>query len=454
MEIVYLIFGIAIGFTLAWFVKKSQQPVVTDNTDAVDVLRNELQMATNQKSGLTSTVTFLEKEKEQLSLALQQHQQKVLELSNSLTSAQTQTKYIEARLAEQKEELNLLQQKFTKDFELVANKILEEKTQKFTDQNRQSLDVILNPLKEKIKDFEDKVQKVYDTEAAERNMLKGEIKQLMSLNQQMHVDTQNLTKALKGDTKTQGNWGEFILKNILEKSGLVKDSEYKTQASITTEDGKRYQPDVLINLPDGKCLIIDSKVSLVAYERFVSSDDDGVRLLAVKEHVQSLRNHIKGLSDKNYQNLYGVKSLDFVLLFMPIEPAFALAVQNDAQLFNDAFERNIVIVSPSTLLATLRTVANIWRQEYQNKNAVDIANKAGDMYDKFVGFVDDLISLGNKMRDSQKAYESAMNKLHQGTGNLVKRSEDLKKLGAKASKSLPPALLERADENQPNLPEA
>jgi DNA recombination protein RmuC len=387
-------------------------------------------------------------------LALQQHQQKVLELSNSLTSAQTQTKYIEARLAEQKEELNLLQQKFTKDFELVANKILEEKTQKFTDQNRQSLDVILNPLKEKIKDFEDKVQKVYDTEAAERNMLKGEIKQLMSLNQQMHVDTQNLTKALKGDTKTQGNWGEFILENILEKSGLVKDSEYKTQASITTEDGKRYQPDVLINLPDGKCLIIDSKVSLVAYERFVSSDDDAVRLLAVKEHVQSLRNHIKGLSDKNYQNLYGVKSLDFVLLFMPIEPAFALAVQNDAQLFNDAFERNIVIVSPSTLLATLRTVANIWRQEYQNKNAVDIANKAGDMYDKFVGFVDDLISLGNKMRDSQKAYESAMNKLHQGTGNLVKRSEDLKKLGAKASKSLPPALLERADENQPNLPEA
>jgi DNA recombination protein RmuC len=378
----------------------------------------------------------------------------VLELSNSLTSAQTQTQHIEARLVEQKEELNQLQQKFTKDFELVANKILEEKTQKFTDQNRQSLDVILNPLKEKIKDFEDKVQKVYDTEAAERNMLKGEIKQLMSLNQQMHVDTQNLTKALKGDTKTQGNWGEFILENILEKSGLVKDSEYKTQASVTTEDGKRYQPDVLINLPDGKCLIIDSKVSLVAYERFVSSDDDAVRLLAVKEHVQSLRNHIKGLSDKNYQNLYGVKSLDFVLLFMPIEPAFALAVQNDAQLFNDAFERNIVIVSPSTLLATLRTVANIWRQEYQNKNAVDIANKAGDMYDKFVGFVDDLISLGNKMRDSQKAYENAMNKLHQGTGNLVKRSEDLKKLGAKASKSLPPALLERADENQPNLPEA
>jgi DNA recombination protein RmuC len=276
-------------------------------------------------------------------------------------------------------------------------------------------------------------------------MLKGEIKQLMSLNQLMHQDAQNLTKALKGDAKMQGNWGEFILESILEKSGLVKDREYIAQASISTEDGKRFQPDILINLPDGKCLVIDSKVSLVAYERYVSADDEMVKALSLKEHLQSVRSHIKGLSDKNYQNLYGAKSLDFVLLFVPIESAFALSVQNDAQLFNDAFERNIVIVSPSTLLATLRTVANIWRQENQNKNAIDIANKAGDMYDKFVGFVDDLIGLGNKMRDSQKAYEAAMNKLHQGTGNLVKRSEDLKKLGAKATKAIPQTLIDRSE---------
>lgn len=453
MELVYLLVGLGIGFALAWFVKKAQHPQVHDEA-AIEELRKQLQVAGNENSGLQSAIRFLEAEKATLLQSVEQSRAQVLELSAQLTAAQTDNKNLGTRLVEQKEELAQLQQKFTKDFELVANKILEEKSQKFTDQNRQSLEVILTPLKDRIKDFEDKVQKVYDTEAAERNMLKGEIKQLMSLNQQMHTDTQNLTKALKGDTKAQGNWGEFILESILEKSGLVKDREYKTQASVTTDDGKRFQPDVLINLPDGKCLIIDSKVSLVAYERMVSAEDEVTKALAVKEHIQSIRNHIKGLSDKNYQHLYGVKSLDFVLLFMPIEPAFAAAIQNDNQLFNDAFERNIVVVSPSTLLATLRTVANIWRQEYQNKNAIDIAHKAGDMYDKFVGFVDDLIALGNKMRDAQKAYEGAMNKLHQGSGNLVKRSEDLKKLGAKAAKSLPPSLVDRATENALNLPEA
>ena len=445
MEFAYLLVGLLVGFALAWFMRKAQQPVGGDMAE-LERVRQDMMAAENQKSALTSSLQFMEREKNELVQAIEREREHVLSLTNKLATSDTNNKNLQTRLEEQREELQQLQQRLTKDFELVANKILEEKTQKFTDQNRQSLDTILTPLKEKIKDFEDKVQKVYDTEAAERNMLKGEIKQLMSLNQQMHQDAQNLTKALKGDTKTQGNWGEFILESILEKSGLVKDREYITQASVTTEDGKRFQPDVLINLPDGKCLIIDSKVSLVAYERFVSSDDEATKLVAAKEHIQSIRAHIKGLSDKNYQNLYGVKSLDFVLLFMPIESAFALAIQNDSQLFNDAFERNIVIVSPSTLLATLRTVANIWRQEYQNKNAIDIANKAGDMYDKFVGFVDDLIALGNKMRDSQKAYESAMNKLHQGTGNLVKRSEDLKKLGAKAAKSLPTALIERAED--------
>lgn len=449
MELVYLLAGLITGFALAWFIKKSHG---TPNQSELVTLRDQLQQTGNEKSALSSTVHIFEKENQSLQTALKEERQKVLTISNELTSAQTNNKNLEARLSEQKQELTELQARFTKDFELVANRLLEEKSQKFTDQNRQSLDVILTPLKERIKDFEEKVQKVYDAEAAERNMLKGEIKQLMSINQQMHVDAQNLTRALKGDTKTQGNWGEFILESILEKSGLIKDREYKTQASIVTEEGKRFQPDVLINLPDGKCIVIDSKVSLVAYEKFISGDDDAVRAIAAKEHLQSFRSHIKGLSEKNYQNLYGVKSLDFVLLFVPIEPAFALAVQHDTQLFNDAFERNIVIVSPSTLLATLRTVANIWRQENQNKNAIDIANKAGDMYDKFVGFVDDLITLGSKMRDSQKAYEGAMNKLSTGAGNLVKRSEDLKKLGAKASKSLRQDLLDKADDESNQLP--
>ncbi|MES2781041.1 MAG: DNA recombination protein RmuC [Bacteroidota bacterium] len=444
MEIVFLIVGLAIGTLLGFLIKKGQQGSNNGSEETV-LLRKQLMETSNETSAVTRSNQMLLADKDQLLFTLKESQDQIIKLNNELTSALSAGKNIEQRLAEQKGEMEQLNQRFKTEFENLAAKILEEKSQKFTEQNKQSLDTILNPLKEKIKDFEDKVQKVYDTEAAERNMLKGEIKQLMSLNQLMHQDAQNLTKALKGDSKTQGNWGEFILESILEKSGLVKDREYQAQASISTEDGKRFQPDILINLPDGKCLVIDSKVSLVAYERYVSADDDVIKALSLKEHIQSLRVHIKGLSDKNYQKLYGAKSLDFVLLFVPIESAFALSVQNDAQLFNDAFERNIVIVSPSTLLATLRTVANIWRQENQNKNAIDIANKAGDMYDKFVGFVDDLIGLGTKMRDSQRAYEAAMNKLHQGTGNLVKRSEDLKKLGAKATKTIPQTLLDRSE---------
>jgi DNA recombination protein RmuC len=443
MEMVFLGIGIAIGIMLGWFMQKSKKPEVGSNIVGDD-WQAKFMESSNEASGLKNAESMLRKEVEELKSQLAGKHEEIIRLHNELTSALSAAKNIEVRLTEQKGEMEELNQKFKMEFENLASKILEEKSQKFTEQNKQSLDGILTPLRERIKDFEEKVQRVYDTEAAERNMLKGEIKQLMGLNQQMQQDAQNLTKALKGDNKAQGNWGEFILESILEKSGLMKDREYKTQESITTEDGKRYQPDVIIQLPDGKCLIVDSKVSLVAYEKFVSADDETIRVQALKEHGQSFKSHIKGLSEKNYQNLYGIKSLDFVLLFVPIEPAFAAAVQYDNQLFNDAFERNIVIVSPSTLLATLRTVANIWRQENQSKNAIEIANKAGDMYDKFVGFVDDLIVLGNKMRDSQKAYEGAMNKLHQGSGNLVKRSEDLKKLGAKANKSLPQNLLDRS----------
>ena len=444
MEIVFLVLGIIIGVVIGVFFQKTKSPHSAIIDNEINDWRTKFIHASNEVSALTNAESMLRSDVEFFKTEISTKQDQIIKLNNELTSALNSTKNIEQRLLEQKSEVEKLNQRFKEEFENLAAKILEEKTQKFTEQNKQSLDGILTPLRERIKDFEDKVQKVYDTEAAERNMLKGEIKQLMGLNQQMHLDTQNLTKALKGDNKTQGNWGEFILESILEKSGLVKDREYKTQESISTSDGKRFQPDVVINLPDGKCLVVDSKVSLVAYERYVSNDDDQLKNLALKEHGQSFKSHIKGLSEKNYQNLYGVKSLDFVLLFVPIESAFAAAVQFDNQIFNDAFERNIVIVSPSTLLATLRTVANIWRQESQSKNAVEIASRAGDMYDKFVGFVEDLILLGNKLRDSQKAYEGAMNKLHQGSGNLVKRSEELKKLGAKATKSLPIILLDRA----------
>lgn len=445
MEIVFLTIGLGLGLVIGWYFHKSKIPMA-DQTALID-LQTQYQVVLAKASAAQQAEQMLENQNKQYQHTLESKQQEIIEISNQLAALKNKESFLEQRLVEQKTELQQLNIQLKSEFENLASKILEEKSVKFTEQNKQSLESIVTPLRERIKDFEEKVQKVYDTEAAERNMLKGEIKQLMGLNQQMHIDAQNLTKALKGDTKTQGNWGEFILESILQKSGLVKDREYKTQESITTPDGKRYQPDVVIQLPDGKCLVIDSKVSLVAYEKYVSADEELTKTIALKEHSVSFKNHIKGLSDKNYHQLYGVKSLDFVLLFVPIESAFAAAVQNDNQLFNDAFERNIVIVSPSTLLATLRTVANIWRQEYQNKNAIEIAQKAGDMYDKFVGFADDLIALGNKMKESQRAYEGAMNKLSVGTGNLVKRTEDLKKLGAKASKSLPQNLVERALED-------
>ena len=444
MDIVNLLIGIAIGFALAWFIKKSQQQGSSAPAEELIQLRTQLSEESNLRSGLQSQNEYIKQENEGLKGELKQNQTELLKLNNELSTTREESKNLLSRMNEQKQELTQLKEQFTKEFENLANKIFEEKTQKFTDQNKTNLSEILTPLGEKIKDFEKKVNDVYVNESKDRASLKEQLNMLQSLNQQMSKETQNLTKALKGETKTQGNWGEFILESVLEKSGLVKDREYSIQQSFTTEEGKRYQPDVIINLPEGKTLIVDSKVSLVAYEKFWSSEEETEKTIALKEHLQSLRNHIKGLSDKNYQNLYEVKSLDFVILFVPIEPAFALAMQADPALFNEAFDKNIVIVSPSTLLVTLKTVASIWRFEYQNRNAIDIAKKAGDLHDKFVGFVDDLIGLGNKMRDSQKAYEGAMNKLSTGAGNIVKRTDELRKLGAKASKSLPQTLLDRA----------
>ena len=434
MEIVLLIVGIVIGYLIARLLHKQSTPA-----DAQ--LLSQLQ---NEKAALEATATVLQQERQYTVAQQQELNTKLLQATADASRFESEVKQLQQKLVEQAMHLDQLNERFKQEFENLANKILEEKSQKFTDQNRTNLDVILQPLKERIKEFEEKVQRVYDVEAAERNTLKGEIKQLLSLNQVMHQEAQNLTKALKGDTKTQGNWGEFILESILEKSGLQKGREYLTQSSASTEDGKRLQPDVLVNLPDGKTLVIDSKVSLVAYERYINADDDTVKAVAIKEHIQSVRNHVKGLSDKNYQQLYSGRSLDFVLLFIAVEPAFAAAVQHDGQLFTDAFEKNIVIVSPTTLLATLRTVSNIWRHEYQNRNAMEIAHKAGDLYDKFHGFTTDMIDIGKKMDQSKAIYEDAMKKLTSGNGNILRKVEELKKMGASASKQLPQNLLDRS----------
>ncbi|RZL15304.1 MAG: DNA recombination protein RmuC, partial [Pedobacter sp.] len=296
-----------------------------------------------------------------------------------------------------------------------------------------------------IKSFEEKVEKVYKSESDERNILKGVISQLMDQTKQIQEDANNLTRALKGDSKKQGNWGEVILERVLERSGLIKDREYRIQTSLNTSEGSRVQPDVVIDLPDDKHIVIDAKVSLTAYEKLVSAEIESDRELYRKQHLISVKTHIQGLSGKNYHGLNQLNSPDFVLLFMPIESSFGIAVQQDAELFNYAWDRKVVIVSPSTLLATLRTIASIWKQERQNRNVLEIARLSGTMYDKFVGFLTDMESIGRNIKLSQDAYDKAVNKLSTGSGNLSSTSEKIKKLGAKATKQIDTKYFDQED---------
>ncbi|QYS88517.1 DNA recombination protein RmuC [Flavobacterium davisii] len=354
------------------------------------------------------------------------------------------------RNKEQKQEVEQLQEKFTKEFENLANKILEEKSTKFTEQNKENIKNLLSPLQDKIQNFEKKVEDTHKESIDYHAALRQQILGLREMNAQMSKETLNLTKALKGDSKMQGNWGELVLERVLEKSGLEKGREYEVQQSFTNDEGQRLQPDVVINLPDGKKMIVDSKVTLTAYERFVNEENETLKEQYLKEHVLSLKRHVEQLGEKNYHDLYKIESPDFVLLFVPIEPAFALALQEDATLYNKAFERNIVIVTPSTLLATLRTIDSMWTNQKQQENAYEIARQAGALYDKFEGFVQDLIKIGKRMDEAKNEYSGAMNKLIEGKGNLITSVEKLKKMGAKAKKSLPEAIINRAEQNENN----
>lgn len=355
------------------------------------------------------------------------------------------------RHKEQKAEVAELQEKFTKEFENLANKILEEKSAKFTEQNSVNMKNILLPLQDKIQGFEKKVEQTHKESIDYHAALRQQIVGLSEMNAQMSKETLNLTKALKGDSKMQGNWGELVLERVLEKSGLEKGREYEVQQSFTNSEGMRVFPDVVINLPDGKKMIVDSKVSLVAYEKWINEESEILKIDYLKEHVNSIRRHVEQLGNKNYHDLYQIESPDFVLLFIPIEPAFAIALNEDSALYNKAFDRNIVIVTPSTLLATLRTIDSMWANQKQQENAFEIARQAGALYDKFEGFVGDLVRIGNKIKDTKNEYDSAMNKLVDGKGNLISSVEKLKKMGAKAKKSLPENIIARAsntDENQ------
>lgn len=387
----------------------------------------------NEKENITK---LLKDEQNRLLDELLFERGQLAQANQSLESSRSFFKAQQEKLNEQKTEIEQTRQHFQREFENIAEKLLKEKSKEFTDVNRLSIDTILNPLKENIKAFEQKVEKVYNTEAAERHVLRGEIGKLMELNQLISTEASNLTKALKGDNKKQGNWGEVILEKVLERSGLVRDREYRMQASINSVDGGRFQPDVIIDLPDDKHLVVDSKVSLIAYERLVNCETEEERKLFSKAHVESIRGHVQGLSSKNYHDLHGINSPDFVLLFVPIESSFSFAVQLDADLFSDAWDKRVVIVSPSTLLATLRTIASIWKQERQNRNVLEIARLSGTMYDKFVGFMADMEGIGKNINQSQTAFNNAYSKLVDGNGNLTKTAEKLKGLGAKANKQL------------------
>jgi DNA recombination protein RmuC len=344
------------------------------------------------------------------------------------------------------ESLNEAKEALTSQFKNLANEILEDKSKRFTEQNAASLDALLKPLQTKLTEFKEQVNNSYGNEARERFALKSEIERLANLNLRMSDETRSLTQALKGDSKVQGNWGELVLESILESSGLRKGEEYVVQDSHTQTDGSRLQPDVVIKLPEGRSLVVDSKVSITAYARHAETTDPDTAARELAAHIQSLRQHIQGLSSKNYSSLYGVGSVDFVLMFVPIEPAFLLALKTAPNLYQEALAKNIVLVCPSTLMATLRTVAHLWRQDHQNRNALEIAKQCGSLYDKFVGFVDDLEKLGQRLDQAQTSYHDAFNKLKTGKGNLIRSAEKVRELGVKPSKNLSTPLIESSSD--------
>jgi DNA recombination protein RmuC len=368
---------------------------------------------------------------------------------------QTKLSELETRLEDERksaeEKLGLLQEareQLKMEFQNVANKIFEDKSRKFTEQNRENIEGVLKPMREQLLDFKKKVEDVYDKESKDRVSLLNEIIHLKTLNERISEDALNLTNALKGQSKTRGSWGEMILERVLEESGLQKGREYEVQTMYASDEGQRRHPDVIVHLPEGKDIVIDSKVSLTAYEKFCSADTEEKRNKRLKEHIISVRAHIKVLSEKRYEELEGIRTLDFVLMFLPIEGAFWTAIESEQGLFNEAFDRNIMLVSPSTLLATLRIINNIWRYEDQNKNALIIAKKAGDLHDKFVGFVEALDDVGQKIDRARESYQTARNRLSEGKGNLVRRSVELRQLGVKAQKELPEGLVAQALEEE------
>jgi DNA recombination protein RmuC len=433
MEIILLFSGLLVGAVMGWLfarAKFSSQQQQTLSAISVEQEKNKI----------------LQIQVSDFKLQLESAHNRILKLNTELASTEADYRNLQEKLQDQKKELENIQEKFSVQFKNLANDILEEKSKKFTEQNRSSLFDLLKPLGEKIQDFEKKVEDTHRDSMIRNAALREQLENLQKLNVQMTREAENLTRALKGDSKMQGAWGEFILESILEKSGLEKDREYFIQESFTTAEG-RFRPDVIIRLPESRHVIIDSKVSLTAYNNFVNATSDDERVSALKGHLLSIKQHMKSLGDKNYaKNVSADNGLDFIIMFIPIEPAYILAIQSEKALYEDALDKRIVFVSPTLLIPSLQLIKNVWKQEYQNRHVLDIATKAGDLYDKFVGFTEDLIRLGQLMDSSKKFYEESMKKLSVGSGNLVRRVEELKKLGAKAGKSIDPKLLSRSED--------
>ena len=438
MDYILLIIGLLVGGIIGFLLSRT---MANNNTHEDKDVVSELQI---ENATLKNSISRFEgeniKSQKEIDTVRESYQ-------NELRSAtEWKGKFIalETRLKESKVELERLQMKFTKDFELVANKILEEKTSKFTDQNKKNLDAILDPLKERINEFQKKVEDNNEKSIERTATLDKHLKMLQELNQEITQETKSLTQALRGDSKTQGNWGEMHLEAILEKAGLEKDIHYRKETNLKTADGSNQRLDYIINLPDGKHLILDSKVSLTAYSNYYDTESEEEKAQFLQQHLDSLKGHIKLLSGKDYQKLYDINSPDYVLMFVANEPALTLGLKEDQALFEKALDKNIVLVSTSTLLATLRTISYIWKQDLQNKNAEEIARQAANLYDKFVGFTDDLLKLGNQMDTAGKTYKDAMNKLTDGSGNLTKRIQELKKLGVNPSKNIDQRLIDKS----------
>jgi len=434
----FLIIGLGIGFLIGWMITRLKDSKKSDrNAETKLHLQLEMERANKLNQELTSLNTDLRKERAE-----------VINLSNQNATLRANYKNLQVRLEEQKSELGKLQEKFSIEFKNLANEIFEEKSKKFTDQNKSNLHELLGPLGQKLSEFEKKVEQTNKDSLERSAALKEQIIGLRELNDRMTKEASNLAKALKGDVKAQGNWGEIVLERILEESGLEKNREYFVQETFHSEAGKRLRPDVIIKLPENKNIVIDSKVSLTAYEKYMSSEEDGDKEAHLKNHLLSMRAHVKGLAEKNYHQIFDGGSLDYVLMFVPIESAFALMYQSGENLYNEAHEKSIIIVSPTTLIATLRTISSIWKHEYQNRNALEIARQGGALYDKFKAFVDDLMEVGRSLDKSKMQYSQAMNKLVEGKDNLIRKTERLKELGSKTSKTMDEKLLLRAGKDE------